>query len=116
MNYTLETDSTDPRINFPTYTTGNYYQKIDYNVKNEQIPIGEVDSHFIALPNSSGFQLKIENIEISCPDCTVSVMKNQIKFNEPIIFDYSNSTMRILTPVFKENRVLMKDGSSVVNG
>ena len=89
---------------------------MDYLVKDEKVPIFEDDSFFIALPQSNGFQLKVDSIEFCCPDCTVSVSKNQIKFNQPIIFDYANNTMRILTPIFNENRILMKDGSSAVKG
>ena len=107
----------DPRQYFPAYGTGNYHQKMDYLVKDEKVPISEKEEYFIALPNSSNrYDLKVQNLEINCPDCTVIVAKQMIKFNQPILFDYSNMTMRVLIPVFNENRILNKDGSSFVNG
>jgi hypothetical protein len=107
----------DPRQCFPAYGTGNYYQKMDYFVKDEKVPISESEEYFLALPNNNnGFNLKVENLELNCSDCSVIITKKMIKFNQPIIFDYLNKTMRVLIPVFNENRILNKDGTSFVKG
>ena len=95
-----------------------YKEKIRINdfLKDEKSPISELDTYFIVLPNAKGYKLKIVTIELRCPETNIIVEKNQIRSNKPIIFDYSNNTIRILTPIFNENRVLLKDGSSVING
>jgi len=73
----------DPRQYFPAYGTGNYYQKMDYFVKDEKVPISDSEEYFIALPNNNnGFNLKVENLELNCSDCTVIITKKMINLRE----------------------------------
>ena len=115
--YRMEVEiKNDPRQHFPTYAKGNYKQNMSYFIKDDKVPLSKNASYYIALPKHDGYGLMVESLELRCSDCTVSVNKNQIEFSNPIIFDYSNNIMRIMTPTLIENRILLKDGSSVVNG
>eukprot|EP00340_Litonotus_pictus_P008416 CAMPEP_0170521366 /NCGR_PEP_ID=MMETSP0209-20121228/6696_1 /TAXON_ID=665100 ORGANISM="Litonotus pictus, Strain P1" /NCGR_SAMPLE_ID=MMETSP0209 /ASSEMBLY_ACC=CAM_ASM_000301 /LENGTH=315 /DNA_ID=CAMNT_0010808173 /DNA_START=154 /DNA_END=1101 /DNA_ORIENTATION=- len=107
----------DPRVYDPDYMQGNYTQIMDH-FNEDQAPTSKVENYFLALPGKKmiGFNLKVESILIRCPDATIVLCKDKLASNFPIIFDYKSNTIRVVTPTFDENRVLMKDGSSINNG
>jgi len=108
-------NTNDPRQYFPNYSTGNYEQKMEH-LKDEKLPVFPIDSYFIVPNPKNAYMPSITTLELNCPDSNVIIGKGLIKSSQPIIFDYANQTMRVITPQFKENRILLKDGTSVLNG
>ena len=99
------------------YKQGNYNQEL-LDVNEDHAPTSDVERYFLELPGKQlkGFDLKVDAILMRCPNATIEISKDKITCSHPIVFDLKSTTMRIVTPTFEENRILMKDGNSIVNG
>lgn len=105
----------------PEFRTGeSYNQQMQYIIREKkELAYNEnIEFSSISQQVKYSYNLKVSSVEVRCPNSTLTFTLKTLKSNTSLMFDYSytDNRMRVCSPKFEENRVLLKDGTSVVRG